>query len=139
MRSDPAVISRRPGRLTTTVVAALLTLALALVAPASGPSRGGAHDFVSVHLIFPHHHGSHPESDARVADDLADDDVLRALGQPAYSSPGPLADAASLASKSLVMAGLLFVLAQVAHRLSIGPRVPVPRPRWDAVPLQPPR
>jgi hypothetical protein len=139
MRPDPALALPGPGRLTTTLVAVLLTLALALVTPAAGPSHGGAHDFVSVHLIFPHRHSSHPDAGTFAADNLAEDDALRELGQPAFSAPGQLADAASLASKSLVMAGLLFAVVHGVLRVPIGLRVPAPRQRWDAVPLRPPR
>src|SRR5215207_11540057 len=108
MRPDTEHTGVRRGGLATTVVGVLLALALALVTPATGPARGGAHDFVAVHLLFPHHHDSYVPHGAFAAVDGAEDDAPVSDRQPALSAAGPLADAASLASKGLAMAGVLF-------------------------------
>jgi hypothetical protein len=116
----------------------LLVVALALVTPAAGPSRGNAHDFVSVHLIFPHHHDAQTGHGA-AGDDLALAGLVDAFDEPSFSAAGPLADAASLASKGLAMAVVAFVLAQRLRRLDGGLHASLPRQRWDAVPTRPPR
>jgi hypothetical protein len=146
MRPDPGWTPPRQRRLTTTLVAGLLVVALALVTPVAGPSRGAAHDLLSVHLLFPHHHDSYVPHGAVERDNRADerddrpgDDALTSLERPAFSAAGPLADAASLASKGLVMAGLLFTLSLRVLGLGGGWRVPGPRQRWDTVPIRPPR
>jgi hypothetical protein len=120
-------------------LAALLIVALALVTPAAGPSRGAAHDFVSVHLIFPHHHDAHAGHVSVAADDRAEDDLLTWLRQPALSAAGLLTDAAGLAGKGLVMAAVLFLASSRFLRLGGGLRLVTPRQRWDSVPTEPPR
>ena len=140
MRPDAERTRVRPGRLTTTVVGVLLGLALALVAPAAGPARDRAHDLVSVHLIFPHHHhDAHAGHGPTDGADLARADTLSSFGQPAFASAGAMVDGASLAGNGLMLAGLAFALSLRALRLGNGLRVPAPRQRWDAVPLRPPR
>jgi hypothetical protein len=129
----------RPGKLPTTIVGVLLALALALVAPAAGPARDRAHDLVSVHLIFPHHHDAHAGHDPTDGDDPAWGDARSSFGQPAISSAGPLVDGASLAGNGLLLAGLAFALSLRVLRLGNDPRVPAPHQRWDAVPVRPPR
>jgi hypothetical protein len=139
MRHDPRPTRPRQRRPSTTALAALLIVALTLVTPAAGPSRGAAHDFVSVHLIFPHHHDAHAGHAAVAADDRAEDDLLTWLRQPALSAAGRLTDAASLAGKGLVMAAVLFMASSRFLRLDGGMRVPAPRQWRDPVPTRPPR
>ena len=139
MRSDTDRVLLEQRRLATTLMAVLLVVALALVTPASGPSRGAAHDFLSVHLLFPHHHDSYVPHRADDRVDRAEDETPTSLRQPAILSAGPLADAASLASKGLAMAGLLFSLSLHARRLDGGSQASRLRQRWDAVPTGPPR
>jgi hypothetical protein len=141
MRAAPD--TRRPNLLYSeaaqTALVTLLVVALALVVPAVGPARGGAHDFISVHLIFPHHHAEHAVHDEAAASDWDADLADLAYQQPALSSAGPIAEAASLASKGLLSSTLMLALAGLA--LSIGRLHGQrrPAPRWDTVPTGPPR
>src|SRR5262245_16930299 len=130
MRSDAA---RRPARrasLTTTLVAVLLVVGLALVTPAAGPSRGHDHDFLSVHLLFPHHHDAFVPHDAIVGEDGAEDDARMSDRQPAISAAGPLVDGASLAGNGLMMTSLAFMLSLGLLRLAGGAAALAPRQRW---------
>ena len=139
MRPDAERTLATRCRLTTPLMAVLLVVALALVTPAAGPSHGNAHDFMSVHLLLPHHHDSFVPHGAVERDDRAENDTVMAPRQPALSSAEPIVNAASLASNSLVMGGLAFVLALRVLSLAGRPGGPAPRQRWDAVPVQPPR
>jgi hypothetical protein len=121
------------------VLAVLLTVALALVAPATGFVRGGAHAFVSVHLIFPHHHtddGHDSESTAEPSDESR---TRWSFTAPALTSAGPMVGAGSSATEGLLV---LVAMSAFIRRDSgfghVGP-MRVPPTRWDAVPTTPPR
>ena len=97
-------------------MAVLLVVALALVTPAAGPSRGADHDYLSVHLLFPLHHGSYVAHGDAWTDDRAEGDVPISVRQPAVSAAGPPVDAASLVGNGLAMAGLVGFIDRVVMR-----------------------
>jgi hypothetical protein len=121
------------------VLVILLVLAFALVVPVVGPSGGGAHDLVAVHLILPHHHDTHAGHGEPVVHKQDADAAATAIHQPAVSAAGPVADAAGVAGKGLLAAALIFGLAVAFLSLTGMQRQRSPRQRWDTVPTGPPR
>jgi hypothetical protein len=128
-------------RETLGLLTAVLCAALALVAPATGPSRPGAHDFTLVHPIFPHRHdprAAHhePAPDPADAPELRAPWVVPTLGiGPAGPFGSPAAELVNAllgrALPALTILASLSTLALTVRRLR--------DQAWLAVPSGPPR